>query len=115
MNTSVAIAQAYYHAMNAKDVPQLATHLHPQVTLIGPLAQLSGKEAVVEAAQKATAFFKHITIRATFGSGDQAMVAYDWEFPAPIGTLRAAALLTIKDNLIYRIELFFDARPFEKR
>jgi hypothetical protein len=115
VSTPVTIAQAYYQAMNAKDVPSLATYLHPHVVLIGPLAQLSGKEAVVEGAQKATAFFKNITIRAAFGSDTQAMLAYNWEFPAPIGTLRAAALLTIQDNLIIRIELFFDARSFEKK
>jgi hypothetical protein len=42
----------------------------------------------------------------------EAMLAYDGDFGDPIGICRTAALLTFKDNLIIRIELFFNARPF---
>ena len=42
------------------------------------------------------------------------MLTYDAEFGEPIGTCRTAVLMTFKDQLIERLELFFDARPFEK-
>jgi hypothetical protein len=42
------------------------------------------------------------------------MLAYDLDCLAPIGVLRVAALIKFEDDLISRIELFFDARPFEQ-
>jgi hypothetical protein len=36
------------------------------------------------------------------------------DFAEPIGVCRAAALMTFKDGLIVRNELFFDASPFKR-
>ncbi len=55
-------------------------------------------------------FFNTLTIRAKFGSQDQAMLAYD--INCPIGICRAAALVQFENGLIVSIELFYDARPF---
>jgi len=82
---------------------------------IRPLAKMTGKEAVIEAIKKFASFFKTLTIRAKFGFGDQAMVVYDSDFPEPIGNLSSVALMTFYEGLITKIELFFDARPFEKK
>jgi hypothetical protein len=35
--------------------------------------------------------------------------------PDPIGKLRAAVLMEFTDQLISKIELFYDGRPFEKK
>jgi hypothetical protein len=40
------------------------------------------------------------------------MVNYEVDFGEPFGLCRSAALFTFEDNLIARLELFFDARPF---
>ena len=42
------------------------------------------------------------------------MLTYDMNFAEPIGVCRAAALMTFKDGLIMRNEIFFEARPFAK-
>ena len=42
------------------------------------------------------------------------MLAYDVDFPAPIGNIPSAVLLNLEEGLISKIELFFDARPFDK-
>lgn len=112
---NIATAVAYYQAMNSKDLSALEKYLHPQVQLIGPLANKTGKDAVLDSVKPLIAFFTKLTIRAQFGAGNQVMLAYDIDFPAPIGVSRAAVLLTFQDGLIIRYELFFDARPFEKR
>ncbi|KJV58176.1 hypothetical protein RFEPED_0551 [Rickettsia felis str. Pedreira] len=39
----------------------------------------------------------------------------DFDCPEPIGIFRGASLLSFNENLISRIELFYDARPFEKK
>jgi ketosteroid isomerase-like protein len=111
---NIATAVAYYQAMNNKDLSALEKHLHPEVRLIGPLAEITGKDAVLNSVKHLIDFFNKLTIRAQFGAGDRVMLAYDIDFPAPIGISRAAVLLTFQDGLIIRYELFFDARPFEK-
>lgn len=112
---NITTALAYYQAMNNKDLSAMEKYLHPEVRLIGPLADLTGKNAVLGAIKHLVSAFNKLTIRAQFGSGEQVMLAYDIDFPAPIGVSRAAVLLTLQDGLIIRYELFFDARPFEKR
>lgn len=110
---NINIAIGYYTAMSERNIEKLAGFLHQDVTFVGPLAQMSGKEAVVQSVKNFSAFFNTLTIRTQFGSDHQAMLVYDLEFPAPIGSCHASVLLDIKDSLITRIELFYDARPFE--
>lgn len=112
---NITTAVAYYQAMNNKDLSAMEKYLHPEVRFIGPLADLTGKNAVLGAIKHLVSAFNKLTIRAQFGSGEQVMLAYDIDFPAPIGVSRAAVLFTFQDGLIIRYELFFDARPFEKR
>ncbi len=112
---NLASAVAYYQAMNKKDLSVMEKYLHPEVRLIGPLADVTGKEAVLNSVKHLLAAFDKLTIRAQFGSGDRVMLAYDIDFPAPIGLSRAAVLLTFQEGLIIRYELFFDASPFVKK
>jgi hypothetical protein len=111
---NVASAEAYYQAMNDKDLAGVATQLHPGVRFMAPLADLTGKEAVLEAAKRFVNLTKSLRVRAKFGSDDKAMLTYDVDFGEPIGICRTAALMTFQDSLIVRIELFYDARPFER-
>ena len=112
---NVASAVAYYKAMADKDLTSMARHLHPDVRLVTPMEELTGKEAVLEAAKRLLPLINSIKVHAKFGSEDQAMLTYDMEFAEPIGVTRTAVLMTFKDGLIERSELFFDARPFGKK
>lgn len=112
MNDNVTIAEHYYQAMLAHDFDTMASYLHDNVYLISPLAELDGKEAVVAAAKNLSQLLRDIQFRAKFAAHDQIMFAYDFIFSAPIGTLRSAVLMTFADNLIAKIELFYDGRPF---
>lgn len=112
---NLASAITYYQAMNDKDLAVIEKYLHPQVRLISPLADITGKDAVLNAVKHFLAVFNKLTIRAQFGTGDQAMLAYDLDCPAPIGLYRGAVLLTFQEGLIIRYELFYDARPLEKK
>jgi hypothetical protein len=109
---NITNAVAYYQAMNHKDLSSMEKYLHPQVRFIGPLSEMTGKEAVLHSLKFLLPAFNKLTIRAQFGAAEQVMLAYDIEFPDPIGISRAAVLLTFQDDLIIRYELFFDARPF---
>lgn len=111
MNTA-AIIDTYYKAVGEKKFDVVEKLLNPEVQFISPLAKWQGREAVLEATKKFTVVFKSLKLRATFGSKDQAMVVYDLECPAPIGTFSTAVLMSFKDGTIIKIELFFDPRPF---
>lgn len=111
---NVAIAQTFYTAFGAKDVETMEKYLHPDVQLITPLSQLQGKEAYLEAVKNFALFFKALTIRATFGEGDQAVVVYDLECSEPIGKVPGVALMTLSEGLITGNELIHDTSPWSK-
>ena len=73
-----------------------------------------GKDAVVLAAKNFGNLLQDIQIRSRFSSDHQIMLAYDLTLPLPIGQFRAAVLMDFTDELISKIEMFYDARPFEE-
>ncbi len=109
-NTSVALA--YYKAFENKDLDTIADILHPDVEFIAPIGIIKGRAAVVEAAKRLLPLLKSINVRAEFSSGDQAMLVYDMNLSAPVEKCPAAVLMTIREGMIVRTELFYDARPF---
>lgn len=112
---NAALAEAYYNAMNNKDLPGTARYLHPEVHFLSPFAELKGKEAVLGAIKGFISYLNNLTIRSKFEFGNQLSLVYDGDFPEPIGNVRTAALMTFQDDLIIDLELFFDARPFAKK
>ena len=113
--SNLNIAESYYAAMNNKDLNEIAVYLHPKVRFLGPLAQLEGKEAVLESAKGFLGIVDSVKMRTKTAFSNQAILAYDLNCVQPIGTIRVAALMTFEDNLISVIELFFDARVFDKK
>lgn len=109
------IAMSYYNAMLDKDFDTLASFLSNDVHLISPLAEIQGKEEVLHAAQNFGGMLLNIQIRSRFSSNTQVMIAYDMTAREPIGTFRAAVLMDFKNKKISKIELFYDARPFERK
>ena len=112
---NIAIGVAYYQAMSNKELVAIEKYLHPDVQLVSPLAVVTGKAAVLNSVKNFMTIFNKLTTRVQFGNGDQAMLAYDLDCPAPFGMIRGAVLLTFKDDLIIGYELFYDARPFVKQ
>lgn len=115
MNVSnLSLAEAYYKALNHKDIGEVAQYLHPDAHFLSPFFELKGKEAVLGVIKVFMQNFNSISIRAKCGSPSQVMIAYDVNFSEAFDTIRTAVLMTFKDNLIFGIELFFDPRTFEK-
>ncbi|MDA9163657.1 nuclear transport factor 2 family protein [Rickettsiaceae bacterium] len=120
MNTTNSIAEenlkaalSYYNAMLVKDFDAMASHLSNDACLISPLAQITGKEEVITAAKNFGKLLNDIQISSSFSNNNQIMLSYDMIVPEPIGKFRAAALMDFKNGKITKIELFYDARPFE--
>jgi hypothetical protein len=106
-------AENYYSAMLSKDYAQMASYLHDQIHIISPLAEIQGKDAAVLADKNFGNILQDIQIRSRFSAEDQIMLAYDLTLPLPIGTFSAAVLMEFTDELISKIEMFYDARPLE--
>lgn len=105
-----AIGVAYYKALGEKNIELVKEYLHPDIQFSDPQEKVIGREAVLKAAQGFTGIFKSLTIRAQFGSENQAMIVYDVEIPGLSKKLKAASLLTFQEELISKIELFYDSK-----
>lgn len=99
----------YYKLIGEKNVEGIKKYLDPEVELISPLATLKGREAVAGSTGNFMKAFKTLKIRAKFGSGTQEMIVYDVNFPGVESNFPGASLLTFRNDLIVRIELFHDA------
>lgn len=108
----IQLIEKYYDAIVQKDFDAASSYLSENVLYINPLAELQGREAVISSAKKLSAGLESITIRSTFSSNNQVMLACDFYCNAPIGKVRAAVLVDFSNNLINRMELFFDSQLF---
>jgi ketosteroid isomerase-like protein len=64
IKTNVEVVEAYYKAMNNKDRAGMAQCVHPDVHFLGPLAELTGRDIVLEAVERLFPLFEDIVIRA---------------------------------------------------
>lgn len=109
MTDTKAIGIAYYTALGEKNIEEVKEYLHPDIQFTDPQEKVIGRDAVLKAAKGFTGIFKTLTIRANFGSENQAMIVYDVEIPGLAKKLHAASLLSFQEGLISKIELFYDS------
>lgn len=109
-----AIGVAYYTGLGEKNIEEVKKYLHPDIQFTDPQEKIIGRDAVLKAAKGFTNIFKTLTIRAKFGSEDQAMIVYDVEIPGLSKKLQAASLLSFQEGLISKIELFYDSKGLGK-
>lgn len=109
------LAEEYYRVVGEKNTAGINKYLHQDVEFYSPLATLKGKQAVIEATSNFMAAIQSLTIRAKFGGKDQAMIVYDSDIPGLAKAFPGASLLSFRDGLIVRIELFFDGSRFLKK
>lgn len=112
-DTSRSLAVNYYEAMARKDLATVSSYLDQNVQFVGPMAQATGKEPVLELTRRFFTMITGLTIHKSFGDDTQAVIVYDVECPAPIGTARAAVLVTFADKLITKFELFYDSKRYQ--
>ncbi|MDQ2680705.1 MAG: nuclear transport factor 2 family protein [Candidatus Eremiobacteraeota bacterium] len=111
---TMSIGEEYLAAWKAKDIEGIARHIHPDIHFTSPMAQTDGREAFLASSGRMFPILKDLVVRSKFASQDQAIFTYDFICADPIGTCSTAELMTFQDGKIKSVELFFDARPFEK-
>ena len=112
---NLATISAYYEAITNKSPQLAAEHLGEEVKLVTPLAEVSGKGAVVGAIIGFSEAIDGINFKAKLSNDSQVMLAYEIIFPRPIGAVRAAGLFTLKDDKIQNIELYYDSQSMESK
>lgn len=112
---NIELVKNYYSAMNNKDIESMAQYFHDDIHFFGPLSDRKGKQNLIEASKIFITLINGLEIREIFASGNKIMLAYDIYGKEPVGTFRVAALVTVKDNMIFQLELFYDSMPFENR
>ncbi len=106
----------YYTLIGKKDAEGIKEYLCPNVEFYSPMATLKGRDDVVIATSHFMNAIQSLAIRAQFGSAEQAMIVYDVDMPGIATHFPGASLLSFRDGMIVRIELFYDsARAVEKK
>ena len=111
---TMALGVAYYTALGEKNMEAVKNYLHPDIQFTDPQEKVIGRDAVLQAAKGFTGIFKSLTIRAKFGSENQAMIVYEVEILGLSKKLQAASLLSFQEGLISKIELFYDSKGLGK-
>src|SRR5690348_8254901 len=63
------IEQAYLEGWRQKDLARIQTHLHPNVTFKGPIAEIAGREDFTAAVQRMLGLLKDVEVRGIFEDG----------------------------------------------
>lgn len=109
-NQTVATGIAYYIALGEKNIEKVSEYLHPDIQFTDPQETVNGKETVIKAAKGFSEIFTSLRIQSHFSSENQAVVIYEVEIPGLSKKLEAASLLSFKDGLIAKIQLFYDTK-----
>ena len=112
MSDLTKIVRDYLEGWNRKDAGAFAAVLAPDVRFKGPLAQTEGRDPFLAAVTRMFPSVEKLELRALFVEDDRALAVYDFICAPPIGCLRTAEMIGLRDGLIVSSELFFDSAPF---
>ena len=107
------IAEDYYKALGKKDIHLVKTFLHPEIVFSDPQESVSGKDNVLDAAERFSHIFTSMDVRSVFEKEDEAAVIYNVNISGLKNPLKAVSHLSFKDGLISKIELFYDMSGFK--
>jgi ketosteroid isomerase-like protein len=112
--TATEITQKYLAAWESRDAEAISALTHPEIHFKGVNAETRGREAFIAGCKRMFPLLQEHRVRAIAESGPQMILIYDFVCREPVGSVRTAEMLTMKDGLIVESELFFDSRPFER-
>jgi hypothetical protein len=83
-NDLLVAGEAYRKAWHNKDPEGIAKRLHPEVRLIGPMAETTDKECVLQSAKRMCRLVRALNVRSKFISGDHAIFTYEFVCADPM-------------------------------
>ena len=112
MSDTMNLGEVYYQALQNKDIDAVGRLIHDDVVLSGPMMDdLHGREAFLEGCKQWFSMLIKIVSHEQFAAGDQAVFIKEVHYPEPIGMVRTADMMTFRDGLLIKAELFYDASP----
>lgn len=107
------LLSAYTEAWSNRDLAAILDCVHPDIEFVGPNVRARGRSAYSASTQRFLGLLEGVVVRARHGTADTAMIAYDFICKPPVGRAPTAELVTFRDGLVGRSEIFFDTRPFD--
>jgi|GEM_PF-227416 len=107
-------ATLYYDAWREHAGDMSAVPLADDFAFTGPVANFDNAAGYRAMARQAGATITDFRVRHQFVSGDLVCSILDWEMAAVPGTLTSAEVLEIRDGVIVRGELIYDAEELRK-
>jgi ketosteroid isomerase-like protein len=113
--TARQIVAEYYDAWKAKQGDLSQVPLADDFTFTGPVASFDSAEGFRAMAREAGQAVTSFNVRRQFVDGDTVCSIVDWEMAIPgVGRMTAAEVLEVKDGLIVRGELIYDAEELRR-
>lgn len=111
MNKSnLEYAKQYYDWIVKKDLNNINNLLHDAIEFVGPMCAIKGKAEVFSAISGYANIVENIEIIENFSNADKVMLTYILTFQKQKS--RAAVMLTFTNNLIKKLDLYYDPTPF---
>ena len=108
------IVNRYYDAWINRSGDMTDVPLAADFTFRGPVASFEDAAGYRQMAAQAGAAVRSFRVRHQFGDGDLVCSVVDWEMTMVAGVLTAAEVLEIRDGVIVRGELIYDAEDLRK-
>ena len=106
------IVDQYYAAWTNKDFATARRLLHDDLSFHGPIDTFDNADDYLAALTRLASIVTRVERRKVFVDGQDVCEVYDLVTATPAGTAPVAEWLTVKDDKIAAIRVFFDARPF---
>src|SRR3954464_7872214 len=113
--TTREIVAAYYDAWQNKQGDLTGVPLADDFRFTGPVASFDTADGYRAMAREAGRAVTDFTVRLQFADGDTVCSIIDWEMALPgTGRMTSAELLEVRDGVIVRGELIYDAEELRR-
>ena len=106
----VDVVGSYYEAWIAGKGDFAAVPLAPDFAFTGPVASFDSAAGFRDMAAQAGPMVTRFSVRRQFVDGDTVCSIIDWEMALPVAPMTSAEILQVRDGLIVRGELIYDAQ-----
>jgi hypothetical protein len=109
-----SVVERYFAAWTAAQERETRALLADDLEAATPLNSYRSAEPFVAGLMRVAGMLRGARIVASVVEGDRAALLYDFDLPAPVGTLRAAWFLRVEGGKIRSVQQQYDATGFRQ-
>jgi ketosteroid isomerase-like protein len=106
------IVDRFYAAWGSQDLQAVRRLLRDDLSFHGPIDTFSSADAYLASIQRLFAIVRGTELQRVFVDGQDTCTIYDLVTTTSARTVPVAEWITVKDDKISCIRVYFDARPF---